>query len=94
MGLIVGRQYELCGEMWCYGETLMAKPVTPVSILKYSFEDADLTVEELGKLIAARAAAYEDTRRESRRRKRDVQSDASQNLQPTPSLKVKCCPSL
>eukprot|EP00903_Cladosiphon_okamuranus_P008871 g8493.t1 len=53
----------------------------------FSFEDDELTAEELGKLVAAQAASFEDTRREFRRGKRDVESDVSLNLRPTPSLK-------
>lgn len=99
--LVKKNAHTACGDwvdlealLWCYGRTSIAKPMTLVSIFNTSFEDDDLTVEELGKLIVARAAAYEDTGRESRRRKGSVESDASQNLQPTPSLKVKRCSSM
>lgn len=72
---------------------LIPDAATRISLFKNSFEDNALTVEELGKLIAAQAAVYEDTRRESRQREGEVEVDAPPNLQPTLSLKVRLWPS-
>lgn len=58
-----------------------------------SYEDDDLTIEELGKLIAVEAEVHQDIRgRESRRRTGSLEDDAPPSLAPlqqnTLSLKV------
>lgn len=58
--------------------------------MQHSFEDNDLTIEELGKLIEAQAAAYEDARRDSRQGRGGEEGDAPPNLAPLkPALSLK-----
>lgn len=60
-------------------------------LVKRSFEDEDLTVEELGRLIATEAALYENRGRKSLRRNESLENDASPSVplpRPTPRLHV------
>ncbi|CAM9109497.1 unnamed protein product [Pylaiella littoralis] len=50
--------------------------------IDFSFEDDDLTIEELGELIAAEAEVFKDTKWESRRRNWSLESDAPPTLAP------------
>ncbi|CBJ29861.1 Dihydrolipoamide S-acetyltransferase [Ectocarpus siliculosus] len=61
------------------------------SAVDFSFEDGDLTAEELGKLIVAEAAAYQDTRPELCRRDCTRNGDDAPAGRPTlePTLTLK-----
>ncbi|CAM9426501.1 unnamed protein product, partial [Hapterophycus canaliculatus] len=74
----------------------VAAVATPVARVKegavdFSFEDDDLTVEELGRLIAAESTWYEKSRHKSCRRNESLEADTPPSfrpLRPIPTLQV------